>query len=105
MAGINVMIADTDAEARRQFTTIQQMFLDIRSGRQRKIQPPVDPSEFPGGVPSMLDISAVGSPDTVKAQLEEFAERTGDDEIINVTYAFVSDLRKQSMHLLSDLCI
>ncbi|HJC27870.1 MAG TPA: MsnO8 family LLM class oxidoreductase, partial [Candidatus Dietzia intestinipullorum] len=103
MAGINVMIADTDAEARRQFTTIQQMFLDIRSGRQRKIQPPVDPSEFPGGVPSMLDISAVGSPDTVKAQLEEFAERTGADELITVTYAFDPDVRDHSLKLLADV--
>ena len=103
MAGINVMIADTDAEARRQFTTIQQMFLDIRSGRQRKIQPPVDPSEFPGGVPSMLDISAVGSPDTVKAQLEEFAERSGADELITVTYAFDPDVRDHSLKLLADV--
>ena len=103
MAGINVMIADTDAEARRQFTTIQQMFLDIRSGRQRKIQPPVDPSEFPGGVPSMLDISAVGSPDTVKAQLEVFAERTGADELITVTYAFDPDVRDHSLKLLADV--
>src|SRR5699024_7717586 len=45
MAGINVVVADTDEEAQRQFTTLQQMFLDLRAGRSRKIQPPVDPSE------------------------------------------------------------
>src|SRR5699024_3612763 len=102
-AGIDVRIADTDAEARRQFTTIQLTCLDVRSARQRKIQPPVDPSEFPGGVASMLDISAVGSPDTVKAQLEEFAERTGADELITVTYAFDPDVRDHSLKLLADV--
>lgn len=103
MAGINVMVADTDEEARRQFTALQQMFLDIRSGRQRKIQPPVDPSEFPGGVPSMLDISAVGSPETVKRQLDEFVERTDADELITVTYAFDPAARDHSLKLLADL--
>ena len=102
MAGINVMVADTDEEARRQFTTIQQMFLDIRSGRQRKIQPPVDPSEFPGGVPSMLDISAVGTPDKVAAQMAEFAERTGADELITVTYAHDPAVRNRSLELVAE---
>ena len=103
MAGINVMVADTDEEAQRQFTTLQQMFLDIRSGRQRKIQPPVDPSQFAGTSPAMLQISAVGSPDTVKAQLEEFAERTGADELITVTYAHDPAVRDRSIELLADL--
>ena len=103
MAGINVMVADTDEEARRQFTTLQQMFLDIRSGRQRKIQPPVDPAQFAGSSPAMLQISAVGSPDTVKAQLEEFAERTGADELITVTYAHDPAVRDRSIELLADL--
>mgnify|MGYP007090593937 CR=1 FL=1 len=44
------------------------MFLDIRSGRQRKIQPPVDPSEFAGMSPAMLEISAVGTPEKVAAE-------------------------------------
>ena len=103
MAGINVMVADTDEEARRQFTTLQQMFLDIRSGRQRKIQPPVDPAQFAGSSPAMLQISAVGSPDTVKAQLEVFAERTGADELITVTYAHDPAVRDRSIELLADL--
>ena len=103
MAGINVMVAETDEEARRQFTTLQQMFLDIRSGRQRKIQPPVDPSEFAGGVSPMLEISAVGTADTVKAQLEEFAERTGADELITVTYAHDPAVRHHSLKLLADV--
>ena len=101
MAGINVLAAETDEEAQRQFTTLQQMFLDIRSGRQRKIQPPVDPAEFAGSSPSMLEISAVGTPDTVAAQMAEFAERTGADELITVTYAHDPAVRDRSLELVA----
>ena len=103
MAGINVVVADTDEEAQRQFTTLQQMFLDLRAGRSRKIQPPVDPSEFAGSTPAMLEISAVGSPATVKAQLEEFVQRTDADELITVTYAYDPAVRNRSIELLADL--
>ncbi|MDV8002190.1 LLM class flavin-dependent oxidoreductase [Rhodococcus sp. IEGM 1408] len=106
MAGINVMVADTDAEAQREFTTIQQMFLDLRAGRSRKIQPPVDPQALAGqlgGAAAMLDVSAVGSPATVKAQLDEFVERTDADELITVTYAFDPAVRNRSLELLAEL--
>jgi len=103
MAGINVVVADTDEEAQRQFTTLQQMFLDLRAGRSRKIQPPVDPSEFAGSTPAMLEISAVGSPATVKARLDEFVERTDADELITVTYAYDPVVRNRSIELLADL--
>lgn len=105
MAGINVMVADTDAEAEREFTTIQQMFQDIQTGQSRKIQPPVDPTTLAGGGnrrDSMLRISAVGSPQTVKQQMDEFAERTGADELITVTYAFDPAVRNHSLQLLAD---
>ncbi|MDX2357148.1 LLM class flavin-dependent oxidoreductase [Dietzia sp. PP-33] len=103
MAGINVMVAETDAEARHQFTTLQQMFLDLRAGRSREIQPPVDPEQFAGSSPGMLEISAVGSPETVKAQLDEFVERTDADELITVTYAFDPAVRNRSLELLAEL--
>ena len=103
MAGINVIVADTDEAAQREFTTLQQMFLDLRSGRSRPLQPPVDPAQFASSSPGMLEISAVGSPATVKAQLEEFVERTDADELITVTYAFDPAVRDRSIELLADL--
>ena len=101
MAGINVMVADTDEEAEREFTVLQQMFLDIQRGQRRKIQPPVDPGTIPGDNP-MLRISAVGTQQKVKAQLEEFVERTGADELITVTYAFDPAVRDRSLQLLAE---
>ncbi len=104
MAGINVLVADTDEEAQREFTVVEQMFLDIRHGKRRKIQPPVDPETLVGqggGNNPMLRIKAVGSPRRVKTQLEEFVERTGADELITVTYTYDPAARDRSLRLLA----
>src|SRR5699024_5779406 len=106
MAGINVLVADTDEEAEFQFTTLEQMFLDITQGRQRKIQPPIEPAkvaEMGGRDNPMLRIRAVGSPQTAHAQLTEFIERTGADELITTTYAYDPEVRDRSLELLADV--
>lgn len=104
MAGINVMVADTDAEAEREFTVIEQMIGDAQTGRRRKIQPPLDSDTLTGHrtAQPMLRAKAVGAPDTVKAQLQEFVERTGADELITVTYAFDPAVRNRSLQLLAE---
>ncbi|MBV1781037.1 LLM class flavin-dependent oxidoreductase [Paeniglutamicibacter sp. ABSL32-1] len=105
MAGINVLVADTDDEAEREFTVVEQMFMDVQHGRSRKIQPPMHPATLAGqggGNQPMLRIKAVGAPDTVKAQLEEFVQRTGADELIITTYAYDSAVRDRSLQLLAD---
>lgn len=80
------------------------MFNDMRTGRRRNLQPPVDPAEIyaQGGTSPMLSISAVGSPDTATAQMVEFVERTGADELITVTYAYDPEVQRQSLKLLAD---
>src|SRR5262245_41191738 len=45
MLGLNVVAADTDAEAKRLFTSIQQAFLNLRTGRPAPLPPPVDDIE------------------------------------------------------------
>ena len=102
MAGINVMVADSDAEAEREFTSVGQMFADVSRGRSRKIQPPVDPAEARGLDNPMLSIRAVGSPQTAVRQLTEFVERTGTDEVITTTYAYDPAVRERSLRLLAE---
>lgn len=102
MAGINVMVADSDAEAEREYTTLVQMFGDLASGRSRKLQPPIDPAEARGGDNPMLSVKAVGGPETAVRQLAEFAERTGADELITVTYAYDPAVRERSLRLLAE---
>ncbi|GAA2101865.1 MULTISPECIES: LLM class flavin-dependent oxidoreductase [Brevibacterium] len=105
MAGVNVMVAPTDAEAEREFTVLEQMFLDIQRGQRRRLQPPVDPAELAaqgGRDQAMLRIKAVGAPETAVHQLQELVERTGADELILTTYAYDSAVRERSLRLLAE---
>ena len=68
MAGLNVVVAETDAQARYLFTSSQQAFINIRSGRPGKLPPPIDDIgpllEGPAGamLASVLSHAVVGSP-------------------------------------------
>ncbi len=81
MVGVNVIVADTDAEARRLFTTLQQAFTDLHRGARGLQQPPIDdidaywtPAERQAAS-SMLACAFVGSPATVRAELTAFVGR------------------------------
>ncbi|QGK70702.1 MsnO8 family LLM class oxidoreductase [Allosaccharopolyspora coralli] len=107
MAGINVVIAPTDDEAQRLWTTPQRMMIDVRTGNRRPLQPPVEPDAVPERerqfAESMLGVKAVGSPDTARADLEKFVETTGVDELITVTYTHDPADRMRSLELLAEL--
>ena len=108
MAGINVLVAPTDEEAERLWTTTQQFLMEAPTGKQRLLQPPVDPEEIGTEqeralIESMFSNNAVGSTETVRKKLEEFTQCTGADELIVVTYAYDPEDRKRSMKLLADL--
>ncbi|ALX48592.1 LLM class flavin-dependent oxidoreductase [Lentibacillus amyloliquefaciens] len=108
MAGINVLVAPTDEEAEKLWTTTQQMLLDMQTGKQRFMQPPMDPDELGTEqeralIESMFSVKAVGSPETVRKKLEEFTENSGADELIVVTYTYDPEDRKRSMEMLADL--
>jgi len=109
MAGVNVVVADTDAEARRLFTSHQQSFANLRRGRPGPQQPPIDdidaywtPAEKQMAE-NMLACSIVGSPMTVRHGLERFAAYTGADELMVVSAIFDPEARKKSYTLLADI--
>src|SRR5437762_418750 len=68
MVGVNVIAADTDAEARRLFTAVQMRFTDIVRGTRGRLQPPIDDIETywspaeKAQASRMLTCSFVGSP-------------------------------------------
>ncbi|MDY0746302.1 LLM class flavin-dependent oxidoreductase [Paucibacter sp. R3-3] len=109
MVGLNVVVADTDAEAARMFTSIQQRFLGMQRGQRGLLPPPVDSMEplwTPGeklGVERMLRESIVGSPVTVRAGLRATQERTGADEFIVACAAYDFNARLRSYELLAQL--
>ncbi|HIV74132.1 MAG TPA: LLM class flavin-dependent oxidoreductase [Candidatus Pseudogracilibacillus intestinigallinarum] len=105
MAAINVVVAPTDEEAERIFTSTEKMFINLYSGERNYIEAPVDPTELPNRhlADSALKVKAVGSPETVRKQLEAFAEKSKVDELMIVTYAYHPEDRKRSMELLADV--
>ena len=89
MLGLNVVAGETDAEARRLFTSLQQAFLNLRTGRPSPLPPPVDDIEARFAAVGMetamqgaLKTAVVGDPATVRAGLETFVARHRPDEIM-----------------------
>jgi luciferase family oxidoreductase group 1 len=91
MIGVQVIAAETDAAARRLFTTPQQRFLRLIRNQPVELLPPVDSMETlwqdfeRAAVESRLGAAIVGSNATVKAGIERLVEDTGADELIVVT--------------------
>jgi luciferase family oxidoreductase group 1 len=88
MLGVNVIAADTDAEAARLFTSLQQSFVNLRRGQPGQLPPPIDdidrlvsPVEQEQ-LRQALACSFVGAPGSVAAGLKTFVEQTGADELI-----------------------
>ena len=91
MVGVQVVVAETDAEARRLFTTPLQRFLRLIRNQPVELLPPVDSMEpiwsdrEREAVQQRLGAAIVGSEATVKAGLEKLVNATGADEVIAVT--------------------
>jgi luciferase family oxidoreductase group 1 len=109
MAGVNVVAADTDAEARRLFTTVQQAFANLHRGMPGPYPAPVDDIDAhwtPGeraGASRMLSQSIVGNPETVRAGLERFVTATGVDELMVVSAIHDQSARLRSYEILADV--
>ena len=107
MAGINIFAADSDAEAKRLFTSAQQQFTNMVRNRRGKLQPPIDDIETYWSpqekvqASSMLRYSVVGSPQTVRRGLEQFIDRTGVDELMVVSAIYDHAARKRSYEIVS----
>ena len=106
MVAANIIAADTDAEARRLFTSLQQSFVKLRRGTPGKLAPPIDgdigswaaPVEL-AGLNHSLVYSFVGSPSTVERGVQSFLEMTQADELIVSGHIFDHAARKHSYEL------
>jgi luciferase family oxidoreductase group 1 len=110
-AGVNVIVADTDEEARRLFTSAQQQFTGLFRGTRGRLPPPIDDIEShwtpleKAQEHSMLSRSFVGSPDTVRRGLKAFIDETGVDELIVAAAIYDHQARLRSYELLADAVI
>ena len=109
MIGAGIFAAETDAEARRLFTSAQSQFLSLIRGRPGKLPPPVDRIEDYCSPPELAAIeqrtrcSAVGSPETVRRRLLELLEQTRADEIIATGQIYDHASRLHSFEIAAEM--
>ncbi|PSJ59193.1 LLM class flavin-dependent oxidoreductase [Kumtagia ephedrae] len=108
MLGLNVFAAETDAEATLLFSSLQQAFVNLRTGRPGKLPPPIenyvetlDPAAR-AMLDSALSCAVVGGPETVRAGLDAFIRRTGADELMVTAQIFDHAARKRSFEILAE---
>ncbi|WP_437319304.1 LLM class flavin-dependent oxidoreductase [Sorangium sp. So ce385] len=108
MLGINVFAADTDEEARRLSTSLQQAFVNLRRGRPGPLPPPVDGFERElspmerAGLDQALSCTVVGSPEAVRRGLDAFIARTRADELMVSSSIFDHAARVRSLEITAE---
>lgn len=108
MVGVNIIAAETDAEARRLATTQQMSFVNMFRGARGLSQPPIDDIENywslseKAQVQRMLARSIVGSPETVRRGIAALVEETRADELIVVSDVYDHALRLRSFELIAE---
>lgn len=109
LACINVVAADTDAEANKLATSLYQMFRGVISGKRQLLQPPVDRmddiwSEYEEEqISQMLSCTFVGSKATIKQDIQQFLEQTEVDEIMASAHIFNHQAKLHSYQLFSEV--
>jgi luciferase family oxidoreductase group 1 len=109
MVGVNVVAADTDEKARHLFTTVQQSFTNLVRNARGKLQPPIadietywTPAEK-HQASRMLKYSIVGSPETVRKDLESFVALTKADELMVVCHLHDHATRVRSYEIVASI--
>jgi luciferase family oxidoreductase group 1 len=107
MVGLNVVAAETDAEARRLFTSAQQQFTNLVRGTRGLLRPPIDDIETywapheKAQASRMLARALVGGPKTIARGLADLLAETGADEIMVASAIHDPAARRRSYAILA----
>jgi luciferase family oxidoreductase group 1 len=108
MLGFNVFAAETNEEAELLFTSIQQAFVNLRTGRPGKLPPPVagyaerlDPAAR-AMIEQALSCSAVGDAATVRDRIDRFVDQTQADELMVTSQIWDHAARVRSLEILAE---
>jgi luciferase family oxidoreductase group 1 len=110
MLGVTCVAAESDAEARFLFSSLQQNTLRNRTGQRGRVPPPIADFEATldpyarAIVADALGAAVVGGPQTVKQGLDDFIGRTGADELMVTASIFDHDKRKRSFAMIAEIC-
>jgi luciferase family oxidoreductase group 1 len=109
MLGLNVSAADSDEEAAFNFTSLQQAFVNLRTGRAGKLPAPqrgfadeLDPASKMM-LDNALSCAIVGSPAKVRDGLNAFIDRTGADELMVTAQIYDHTARVRSYEILAEV--
>lgn len=109
LAGVNIIVADTDAEAERISTSLYTMIINLLTGKRSLMQPPFEMTDQlreigkQPAVQQMLKYSFIGSKETVKKRINAFINTTQVDELIAVTNIYDSEDRVKSYKLFAEI--
>jgi len=109
MLGFNVIAADTDEEARFLATSVQQAFVNLRSGHPSRLpRPQAGYAEGLGPqerelLGQVLACSGIGAPGTVAQAMQAFLDRTQADELMITSQIFDHQARLRSFELTAEL--
>ena len=109
MLGLNVFAADTDEEARLLFTSLQQAFVNLRTGRPAPLPPPLAGYEdrieprIADMLTNVLRCAIVGGPATIAEGLSSFIAAHQPDEIMVTAQIYNAAARQKSYDILSDI--
>jgi luciferase family oxidoreductase group 1 len=108
MLGFNAFVADSEEEAKLLSTSVQQAFVALRTGHPGKLKPPMKgfaetlPPESRAILRSVLSVSAIGTPEQAREQVEAFVARTGADELMVTAQIHDHQARLRSYELLME---
>ena len=108
MVGVNIIAAETDAEARRLATTKQMSSTDILRGSRGLSRPPIDDIESYWSPTEKAEVmrkqarSIVGSPETIRSGIDALVAETGADELIVVFDVYDHAARLRSFELIAE---
>ena len=112
MIGVNVFAADSDAEGELLFTSLEQMFLRLRTtGDTGFLSPPTERfhQTLTPPVQAFIDqtftYAVKGSPLTVRRRLEQILAETGADELMISGQIFDHAARLRSFEIAAAVCV
>ena len=108
MIGVNVFAAETEAEARFLYSSLQQAFVNLRRGRPGKLPAPVEGFEAQldrharAILDNALSCSVVGTRETVQQGIADLVARTGADELMVTAQIHDHGARLRSFAILAE---
>ena len=109
IACVNIIAAETDAEAERYMTSLIRMFLGVLTGKREYLQPPTDMTPdlrallFNQSIYDMLKYTFAGSKKTVKSKTLDFLKKTGVNEVMAVSNIYGHQERVNSYRIFAEI--